>query len=69
MRDDVHPAADTRAAQAPGWPTPTIRKSHQRSETFGLQASARPDYDVLSATELALKREQNRTCCACTRCR
>ncbi|PRF37953.1 sigma-54-dependent Fis family transcriptional regulator [Burkholderia multivorans] len=63
MRDDVHPATDTRAAQAPGWPTPTIRKSHQRSETFGLQASARPDYDVLSATELALKREQNRVLC------
>ncbi|PRE06331.1 sigma-54-dependent Fis family transcriptional regulator [Burkholderia multivorans] len=63
MRDDVHPAADTRAAQAPGWPTPTIRKSHQRSETFGLQASARPDYDVLSASELALKREQNRVLC------
>ncbi|MBR8461107.1 sigma-54-dependent Fis family transcriptional regulator [Burkholderia dolosa] len=63
MRDDVHPTADARAPQAPGWPTPTIQKSHQRSETFGLHASARPDYDVLSGPELALKREQNRVLC------
>ncbi|AOJ00146.1 sigma-54-dependent Fis family transcriptional regulator [Burkholderia sp. LA-2-3-30-S1-D2] len=63
MRDDVHPTANARATHAPGWPTPTIQKSHERSETFGLQASARPDYDLLSGTALALKREQNRVLC------
>ncbi|MFP3560072.1 sigma-54-dependent Fis family transcriptional regulator, partial [Paraburkholderia sp. SIMBA_049] len=55
--------ANARATHAPGWPTPTIQKSHERSETFGLQASTRPDYDLLSGTALALKREQNRVLC------
>ena len=63
MRDDVHPTANARATPAPGWPAPTIQKSHERSETFGLQASARPDYDLLSGTALALKREQSRVLC------
>ncbi|UEP25537.1 sigma-54-dependent Fis family transcriptional regulator [Burkholderia ambifaria] len=63
MRDDVHPTANARATHAPGWPTPTIQKSHERSETFGLQASARPDYDLLSGAALSLKREQNRVLC------
>ncbi|AOJ17598.1 sigma-54-dependent Fis family transcriptional regulator [Burkholderia vietnamiensis] len=63
MRDDVYPTAGARAPQVPGWPTPTIQKSHERSETFGLQASTRPDYDLLSGTALALKREQNRVLC------
>ena len=40
-----------------------IRKSHDRSQTFGLSASMRPDYCVLSAAELALKVGQNRTLC------
>ena len=38
-----------------------IRKSHERSQTFGLSASMRPDYDVLGRADLAQKLEQNRT--------
>ncbi|WP_321789080.1 sigma-54-dependent Fis family transcriptional regulator [Paraburkholderia sp. J94] len=66
MRDDVDPAA-SRAATRPhggnGWPAPTIEKAHERSETFGLRVSGRPDYDVLSGAGLELKREQNRVLC------
>ncbi len=42
------------------WLTPCIQKAHQRSEGFGLKSSIRPDYDVLPAPDLAVKREQNR---------
>ena len=41
-----------------------IRKSHQRSETFGLDASTQPDYDVLLASDLTLKLDQNRLLCS-----
>ncbi|CAE6804639.1 Acetoin catabolism regulatory protein [Paraburkholderia domus] len=64
MRDEVYPAATSIAAREPGWLTPSIQKSHERSETFGLSASMRPDYDVLPAAELALKLEQSRVLCA-----
>jgi transcriptional regulator of acetoin/glycerol metabolism len=67
MRKDVEPAAARVTAQAvaraAGWPDPPIRKAHERSETFGLQASARPDYDVLTSAGLMIKREQNRVLC------
>lgn len=64
MRDDVEQAAGSRAAHPAGWPAPSIQKAHERSETFGLQVSARPDYDVLSSAALVLKREQSRVLCA-----
>jgi len=64
MRNNVEPAAAQAAARAVGWPAPPIQKAHERSETFGLQASARPDYDVLTSAGLTLKREQNRVLCA-----
>lgn len=64
MRDDVHPAAVPTAAHLHDWPAPAVQKAHERSETFGLASSNQPDYDVISATELALKREQNRVLCA-----
>ena len=41
-----------------------IRKSHQRSETFGLADSMRPDYGVLRAADLSLKLDQNRVLCS-----
>ncbi|KVO81525.1 Fis family transcriptional regulator [Burkholderia ubonensis] len=63
MRDDVPQAAGSPAARPAGWPAPSIQKAHERSETFGLQVSARPDYDVLSNAALVLKREQNRVLC------
>lgn len=63
MRDDVHPATGFVAVVSNGWPTPAIQKAHERSETFGLHASGRPDYDVLSGVGLELKREQNRVLC------
>ncbi|WP_431824440.1 sigma-54-dependent Fis family transcriptional regulator [Burkholderia sp. F1] len=63
MPDDVPQAAGSRAAHPAGWPAPSIQKAHERSETFGLQVSARPDYDVLSNAALVLKREQNRVLC------
>jgi transcriptional regulator of acetoin/glycerol metabolism len=37
-----------------------IRHSHERSSRFGLSVSMRPDYDLLSPADLALKRDQNR---------
>jgi transcriptional regulator of acetoin/glycerol metabolism len=52
------------ASREAGWLTPSIQKSHERSETFGLSALMRPDYDVLPAAELALKLEQSRVLCA-----
>jgi transcriptional regulator of acetoin/glycerol metabolism len=64
MRDDVHHAATPLAAHEAGWLTPSIQKSHERSETFGLSTSTRPDYDVLPAPELTLKLEQSRILCA-----
>jgi transcriptional regulator of acetoin/glycerol metabolism len=64
MRDDVHHAATPLAAHEAGWLTPSIQKSHERSETFGLCSSSRPDYDLLPAPELRLKLEQSRVLCA-----
>ncbi|MDS0858755.1 sigma-54-dependent Fis family transcriptional regulator [Burkholderia pseudomultivorans] len=63
MRDDVHQAAGSQATLSAGWPPPSIQKAHERSETFGLRVSERPDYDVLSNAGLVLKREQNRVLC------
>ncbi|MFX1676389.1 sigma-54-dependent Fis family transcriptional regulator [Paraburkholderia sp. A2WS-5] len=60
MRDDDYPAAARTAVLSNGWPAPAIQKAHERSETFGLCASARPDYEILSSAGLELKREQNR---------
>ncbi|WP_433705173.1 sigma-54-dependent Fis family transcriptional regulator [Paraburkholderia sacchari] len=60
MRDDEYPAAARAAVLSNGWPAPAIQKAHERSETFGLCASARPDYEILSSAGLELKREQNR---------
>ncbi|SOE53709.1 GAF modulated sigma54 specific transcriptional regulator, Fis family [Burkholderia sp. OK233] len=64
MRDDVGHAVTPMAAREAGWLTPSIQKSHERSETFGLSAAMRPDYDVLPAAELTLKLEQSRILCA-----
>ncbi|WP_179401307.1 sigma-54-dependent Fis family transcriptional regulator [Burkholderia guangdongensis] len=64
MRDDVDPADGQTALRPAGWPAPPIQKAHERSETFGLCVSARPDYDILSNAGLGLKREQNRVLCA-----
>ncbi|NPT42416.1 GAF domain-containing protein [Paraburkholderia sp. 1N] len=64
MRDDVSHAVTPMAAREAGWLTPSIQKSHERSETFGLSAAMRPDYDVLPAAELTLKLEQSRVLCA-----
>ena len=64
MRDDIDHAATPMIQRESEWLTPSIQKSHQRSETFGLSASMRPDYDVLPAPELLLKLEQSRILCA-----
>ncbi|WMY11119.1 sigma-54-dependent Fis family transcriptional regulator [Paraburkholderia phenoliruptrix] len=64
MRDDMHHAVTPLAPRDACWLTPSIQKSHERSEIFGLSESMRPDYDVLPAGELALKLEQNRILCA-----
>jgi transcriptional regulator of acetoin/glycerol metabolism len=64
MRDDPSHASTPLATCESGWLTPFIQKAHDRSETFGLCASARPDYDVLSSAELLLKLEQSRVLCA-----
>lgn len=37
-----------------------IKQSHERSRSFGLSDTMRPDYGVLSEADLRLKREQNR---------
>ncbi|TKC87306.1 sigma-54-dependent Fis family transcriptional regulator [Trinickia terrae] len=55
-------AAPSRRPEA-AWLAPSIQKAHERSQTFGLDTSMRPDYDVLSAAELALKLEQSRVLC------
>lgn len=62
MRDDVHQAATAGGTPA-NWPPAEIQKAHERSETFGLRVSIRPDYDVLSSAALELKREQNHMLC------
>jgi transcriptional regulator of acetoin/glycerol metabolism len=64
MRNVVHRPVQPVAGGESGWPMPCIQKAHERSERFGLVTSARPDYDVLPASELALKVEQNRILCA-----
>ena len=64
MRDDPD-CGDIKSAstEEASWLTPSIQRSHQRSETYGLSTSMRPDYGVLSTTDLALKREQSRILC------
>src|SRR5580698_11234970 len=64
VRDDADPTATPLVQHEAGWLTPSIQKSHQRSETFGLSTSMRPDYDVLPAADLVLKLEQSRILCA-----
>jgi len=64
VRDDADPTATPLVQHEAGWLTPAIQKSHQRSETFGLSTSMRPDYDVLPAADLVLKLEQSRILCA-----
>ena len=64
MRDEVCHAVTPMATREPGWLTPSIQKSHERSETYGLSASMQPDYDVLPAAELSLRLEQSRVLCA-----
>jgi len=64
MRDDADHAAMPLVQHDAGWLTPSIQDSHQRSETFGLSTSMRPDYDVLPAAELVLRLEQSRILCA-----
>lgn len=64
MRDDASHATSPQATRETGWLTPSIQKAHERSETFGLSASACPDYDVLPTAELILKLEQSRVLCA-----
>lgn len=64
MHDDVRHAPAASAPREAGWLTPSIQKSHERSETFGLSTSMRPDYDVLAPVELTLKLEQSRVLCA-----
>ncbi|OLL33139.1 sigma-54-dependent Fis family transcriptional regulator [Burkholderia sp. SRS-W-2-2016] len=63
MRDDVQPVTLAAANRSNGSPAPAILKSHERSATFGLHATLRPDYDILSDSGLALKREQNQVLC------
>ena len=64
MRDDTSHATGSLATCETGWLTPSIQKAHERSETFGLNASACPDYDVLPTADLLLKLEQSRVLCA-----
>jgi len=40
-----------------------IRLSHERSRSFGLSDTMRPDYGVLGEADLLVKREQNRALC------
>jgi len=51
------------SAEGSGWTSPSIQKSHERSEKFGLTALMRPDYDVLTGTELRMKLEQSHVLC------
>jgi transcriptional regulator of acetoin/glycerol metabolism len=64
MRNVVHRPAHPVAGGESSWLTPCIQKAHERSEHYGLITHARPDYDILPASELALKVEQNRVLCA-----
>jgi PAS domain-containing protein len=64
MRNVVHRPAHAVAGGESSWPIPCIQKAHERSEGYGLATHARPDYDILPASELALKVEQNRILCA-----
>ncbi|GAB7537592.1 sigma-54-dependent Fis family transcriptional regulator [Burkholderia sp. 3C] len=64
MHDRFDHAALREAGQSGNWPVTAIRKAHERSEMFGLHASVQPDYEILSDSALALKREQNRILCA-----
>jgi transcriptional regulator of acetoin/glycerol metabolism len=64
MRDAAHHGASPSMPRETGWITPSIQRSHERSETYGLSASMRPDYDVLPNAELALQLEQSRVLCA-----
>lgn len=41
-----------------------IRHSHERSATFGLFETMRPDYAVLTGAQLAVKLDESRTLCA-----
>jgi transcriptional regulator of acetoin/glycerol metabolism len=64
MRNVVHRPAQAMAGGESSWLTPCIQKAHERSESYGLVTNSRPDYDILPASELALKVEQNRILCA-----
>jgi transcriptional regulator of acetoin/glycerol metabolism len=64
MRDGACPITGSPASRESGWLTPSIQKAHERSETFGLSASMRPDYELLTHSELRMKLEQNRVLCA-----
>ncbi|MEX3935266.1 sigma-54-dependent Fis family transcriptional regulator [Paraburkholderia phymatum] len=64
MREQPHPITGSFVSRDCGWLTPSIQKAHERSETFGLNATMRPDYDVLTQSELRMKLEQNRALCA-----
>ena len=64
MRDAAHHGASPSMPRETGWLMPSIQRSHERSETYGLSASMRPDYDVLPNAELALQLEQSRVLCA-----
>jgi len=64
MQDDIREIAVTHEERESGWLIPSIRKAHERSETFGLNATTRPDYDVLTEGDLLLKLDQNRVLCA-----
>ncbi|WP_175943233.1 sigma-54-dependent Fis family transcriptional regulator [Caballeronia sp. BCC1704] len=64
MQDEIREIAGIPDERENGWLIPAIRNAHQRSETFGLHASTRPDYDVLPHADLLLKLEQNRVLCA-----
>ena len=58
MLDDAKTTGSLTGRES-GWLTPSIQKAHERSETFGLSAAMRPDYDVLTHGELRMKLEQN----------
>jgi transcriptional regulator of acetoin/glycerol metabolism len=64
MRNVVHRPGRAVAGGESSWPTPGIQKAHERSQGYGLLTGARPDYDILPTSELALKVEQNRILCA-----
>ncbi|MDR5760266.1 sigma-54-dependent Fis family transcriptional regulator [Caballeronia sp. LZ035] len=64
MQNPICESAASQGERESGWLIPSIRKAHERSEIFGLNASTRPDYDVLTEGELLLKLEQNRVLCA-----